>query len=65
MDFVVRKGKTLTAIEVKSQYKKSKLSGMAAFSSAFPSVRKLLIGGDGIKIEKFLSKAPEHWISKN
>ena len=65
VDFVIRKEKKLTAIEVKSQYKKSKLSGMVAFSSAFPFVRKLLIGGDGIKLEKFLSKAPEHWISKN
>ena len=62
VDFVVRAGKKLTAIEVKSQYSRSSLSGMAAFSSAFHPTQKLIIGGSGIGIEKFLSKSPEYWI---
>lgn len=65
VDFVVRMGKKLTAIEVKSQSTGGQFSGMAAFSSSFPSTRKLLVGGDGIKVESFLSKPPEHWILKN
>lgn len=62
VDFVVRAGKKLTAIEVKSQYSHSSFSGMAAFSSAFRSVQKLIIGNEGIGVEKFLSKSPEYWI---
>lgn len=62
VDFVVRAGKMLTAIEVKSQYPYSPLSGMKAFSSAFHPTRTLIIGRSGIGIEKFLSKSPEHWV---
>ena len=62
VDFVVRVGKKLTAIEVKSQYFSSSFSGIAAFSSAFRSTQKLIVGSSGIGIEKFLSKAPEYWI---
>ena len=35
---------------------------MAAFSEAFHPDRKLLVGGDGITIEEFLSKPMEHWV---
>ena len=35
VDFVVQAGKKLTAIEVKSQYSRSALSGIKAFSSTF------------------------------
>ena len=62
VDFVVRTGKKLTAIEVKSQYSSSSFSDIAAFSAAFRSTKKLIIGSSGIGIEKFLSKEPEHWI---
>ena len=62
VDFVVQMGKKLTAIEVKSQHSHTSLSGMRAFSSAFHPTEKLIIGKNGIEIEKFLSKSPEHWI---
>ena len=62
VDFIVRAGKKLTAIEVKSQHSPNSFSGLAAFSSAFHPNQKLIIGGSGIGIEKFLSKPPEYWI---
>lgn len=62
VDFVVRVGKTLTAIEVKSGRSQEHLPGMEAFASAFKPTRMLLVGGDGITVEDFLSKPVEHWV---
>ena len=62
VDFVVRTGDTLTAIEVKSGRTSDSFPGMTAFEKSFPSVRKLLVGGDGIAVEKFLSQPVKRWI---
>lgn len=62
VDFVVRSGRTVTAIEVKSERTGRNPAGMAAFAEAFHPTRSLLIGGDGIALEEFLSKPVEHWI---
>ena len=62
VDFVVRAGDKLTAIEVKSGRAPDSLPGMAAFEKSFPSVRKLLVGGDGIAVEEFLSQPVKKWI---
>lgn len=62
VDFVVRAGKQLTAIEVKSARSRDTLPGMAAFADAFRPTRKLLVGGDGIDLEEFLSKPVAHWV---
>ena len=64
VDFVVQAGNMLTAIEVKSGRTRDSLPGMAAFAKAFPSARKLLVGGNGIPVEEFLSKPVEHWIQR-
>jgi predicted AAA+ superfamily ATPase len=61
VDFVVRTGKALTAIEVKSGRSRDALPGMAAFSAAF-TARKLLVGADGIDLGDFLSRSPDHWV---
>lgn len=63
VDFVVRKGHCLTAIEVKSGRMPDSLPGMAAFSESFHPDRKLLVGGDGIQVEEFLSRPAGHWVS--
>ena len=55
-------GRTLVAIEVKSGRAPETLPGMAAFSAAFRPTRKLLVGGDGIGIEAFLSTPVEKWL---
>lgn len=62
VDFVTRAGRVLTSIEVKSGSPRS-LSGMAAFASEFKPHRQLLVGGDGIAIDEFLSRPVEHWVS--
>ena len=62
VDFVVRFGRLLTAIEVKSGRSTGSLAGMTAFGEAFHPDRKLLVGGDGIAVEDFLSQPVEHWV---
>jgi predicted AAA+ superfamily ATPase len=54
VDFVVRVGRTLTAIEVKSVRTRDTQPGLTAFGEAFRTARKLLVGGDGIPVEEFL-----------
>ena len=54
VDFVVRVGRTLTAIEVKSGRMRDTQVGLTAFGEAFKPARKLLVGGDGIPVEEFL-----------
>jgi len=63
VDFVVRAGRQLTAIEVKSARTRHHQAGMTAFSDAFGDARKLLIGGDGIEVEAFLSKPAMRWLN--
>lgn len=62
VDFVVETGQRLVAIEVKSSERGETLPGLAAFSAAFKPQRKLLVGGDGIPLEEFLSKPALHWL---
>jgi predicted AAA+ superfamily ATPase len=63
VDFVVRAGNRLVAIEVKSGSKTGSLSGMSAFAEAFKPTRKLLVGADGISLEDFLSQPVEYWVA--
>ncbi len=63
VDFVVRVRKTVTAIEVKSGPKRENLPGIDSFLSTFPRSRPLLVGGDGIAVEEFVSHPVEHWIN--
>jgi len=59
VDFVLCKGKSIIAIEVKSGKKKTNLPGIDAFSKEFNVTKKLLVGTDGIPVEKFLTLQPE------
>ena len=62
VDFVVRSGRTVLAIEVKSGRSTTAMPGMADFTDAFRPRRTLLVGGDGIPIQEFLLEPVEHWI---
>jgi len=62
VDFVLRRGKKLVAVEVKSGRRKGALPGMDAFSKEFPVTRKLLVGADGIPLEEFLMAPTETWL---
>ena len=62
VDFVVRAGRRLIAIEVKSTAAGRLTSGAAEFAAAFRPHRTLLVGGDGIALEEFLARPVSHWI---
>jgi len=62
VDFIVRSGHSVTAIEVKSGRTPNARSGLMAFGAAFKPQRKLLVGGDGITLEAFLSRPVQFWV---
>ncbi|MGA3171993.1 MAG: ATP-binding protein [Chthoniobacteraceae bacterium] len=62
VDFVLHQGKTTVAIEVKSGARRESLPGIEAFVQQFKPKRQLLVGGQGIALEEFLSKPAAHWI---
>jgi hypothetical protein len=63
VDFVVRTGRRLAAIEVKSGRATDTLPGMASFAAAFKPQRMLLVGSDGIPVEEFLNRPVAHWVA--
>lgn len=63
VDFVVQAGRTLTSIEVKSGRAPQAHRGTAAFVQAFQPQRTLLVGGDGIALQDFLTRPAAHWLS--
>jgi predicted AAA+ superfamily ATPase len=62
VDFVVRTGRRLVAIEVKSGRAPQVHRGTAEFAQAFKPQRSLLVGGDGIGVDEFLMQPVAHWI---
>jgi hypothetical protein len=62
VDFIVRSGRTVTAIEVKSGRARDARAGLAEFAAAFKPARQLLVGGDGIALDAFLSRPVAHWV---
>lgn len=62
VDFVLKKGRRVVAIEVKSGRAPAALPGMQAFNEAFRPDRLLLVGGDGIPVEEFLVQPVERWL---
>lgn len=64
VDFVTHtRAGGLTAIEVKSGRAPSARSGLPAFGDRYGSVRKLLVGGDGIALEDFLSRPAAEFLA--
>ncbi|HUC85295.1 MAG TPA: DUF4143 domain-containing protein, partial [Candidatus Acidoferrales bacterium] len=62
VDFILQQGKTIVAIEVKSGRRREPLPGMEAFANRFKPKRKLLVGGQGIALEEFLTKPASYWL---
>lgn len=62
VDFILSRGETLVAIEVKSGRRKVYLPGIEAFSKEFPVKKKLLVGAQGIPIADFLLTPPAEWL---
>jgi predicted AAA+ superfamily ATPase len=63
VDFVLQQGRTTVAIAVKSGGRRESLPGMEAFSKQCKPQRQLLVGGQGIALEEFLSKPAAHWLA--
>jgi predicted AAA+ superfamily ATPase len=62
VDFVVRVGRAVIAIEVKSGRAPDAFPGLGAFAEAFKPKRTLLVGADGISLEEFLTRPVQHWL---
>lgn len=65
VDFVVRAGETVTAIEVKSGRSRDLQPGLEAFAASFRPIRQLLVGGDGIPLDQFLLNPAAEWMSRS
>ena len=63
VDFVVRSGPRLAAIEVKSGRPRDSFPGLAAFSDLFNPKRALLVGSGGIPVDEFLLQPVRHWLA--
>lgn len=61
VDFVVQAGKHLLAIEVKSGRRREALPGLDRFLKEHPRARPLLVGEDGIPLERFLTRNVLDW----
>lgn len=64
VDFVVRRGKRVTGIEVKSGHPRAgRHAGMATFEQMYGPDRVLLVGDGGLDLETFLSADPAKWVA--
>ena len=63
VDFLVKARSRLIAVEVKSGRAPQAHAATAAFAAAFNVKRTLLIGGDGIAVEDFLSRPVAEWLA--
>lgn len=63
VDFVIRSGPRVVAIEVKCGRRPDALPGLAAFSEAFKPRRALLVGSGGLPVEEFLRHPASHWLA--
>lgn len=65
VDFILRRGQRLLAIEVKSGRRKRSISGLAMFKERFPSADTMIVGTGGVPFEEFLSVPTRYWFIKN
>lgn len=59
---MLKKGRTVVGTEVKSGRAPLAHPGLAAFGQAFQPKSTLLVGGDGIPVEEFLSRSVGDWL---
>jgi predicted AAA+ superfamily ATPase len=63
IDFIIKKGGKIIALEVKSSRKRMTLPGIAEFKKNCRSTIPLFVGGaSGILLEEFLSQPIERWL---
>ena len=64
VDFVLRRGQELLAIEVTSGKRKERLPGLAAFQREHPTARGLLVGGQGVPVQELLARPAADWLAR-
>jgi predicted AAA+ superfamily ATPase len=62
VDFVLRSGRTVVGVEVKSGRPPAAHSGLAEFAAAFRPARVLIVGSGGIPLGEFLAEPAERWL---
>ncbi len=62
VDFVMRRGPRLVAIEVKSGPRRASPNGLRTFETRFRPQRVLLVGEGGVPLNEFLAAPAGYWI---
>lgn len=62
VDLVLQRSGRAVGIEVTSGRRKNALPGLSAFRDRFEGVSTLLVGGQGIPLEDFLSRPAVEWL---
>jgi predicted AAA+ superfamily ATPase len=62
VDFVIRAGKSLVAIEVKSGQRREVPAGLAHFAEMWRPTRTVVTGSDGVPLDEFLATPVQHWL---
>ena len=61
VDFVLRRGQKVIAVEVKSGKQRSNIGGLKEFSQRIEVLRSIVVGRNGIPIQEFLLKPAGYW----
>ncbi len=64
VDFVLRRGKTLIPIEVKSVEQRGELHGLNEFCERYDVLRKIVISPNEVPLSDFLSQPVQHWFER-
>lgn len=64
VDFIVCKGKSLAAVEVKSGKKYTARPGLREFTKKYKFAKMLTVGAPGVGIEEFLMTPAKDWFNK-
>jgi predicted AAA+ superfamily ATPase len=62
VDFVLQRGTSIVALEVKSGAPRHARSGLAAFRKEFSPRSAMLVGEGGIPLEEFFTSDPKDWL---
>lgn len=61
VDFVLKRGAAIVAIEVKSGSRPDQVSGLREFERRHPQARSLIVGKNGVPVSEMLSFPAGHW----
>ena len=62
VDFVIRKGKKILAIEIKSGKRPRAIEGLAEFSKIYKGIKTLVVGGSEVSLQQFLETPLVEWL---